>query len=321
MSIIKILEDSKRKEFDKPPKFSYPQRKIMFSLPPWGEMEYSILQNVNTKVGLIMQIGYFKASNRFFKIENFIKDDFMYILRAYKLSIIEFDVFKEAYIFSLYPHRQIILKNFGIKSYGEPQKRLLYQETTRLLKKQVNPQSIFFSMASYLRSHKIEVPTYFALATILTKSLRERDVILADIIESQLKSDTKDLFDKMLSVDEDSNEKKYFLTQLKKAKEVMKPSAIRANIVDYKALKDHYVQIKDLLPLLDISDEMIQYYAHFVIKAQVFQVVRRENKYLMLFCFIVYQYRILGDILVDTFLKATQQFENVAQRESKESVY
>lgn len=51
MSIIKILEDSKRKEFDKPPKFSYPQRKIMFSLPPWGEMEYSILQNVNTKVG------------------------------------------------------------------------------------------------------------------------------------------------------------------------------------------------------------------------------------------------------------------------------
>jgi TnpA family transposase len=292
MSIIKILEDSKRKEFDKPPKFSYPQRKIMFSLPPWGEIEYSILQN-----------------------------DFMYIIRAYKLSIIEFDVFKEAYIFSLYPHRQIILKSFGIKSYGEPQKRLLYQETTRLLKKQVNPQSIFFSMASYLRSHRIEVPTYFALATILTKSLRERDVILADIIESQLKSDTKELFDKMLSVDEDSNEKKYFLTQLKKAKEVMKPSAIRANIVDYKALKDHYVQIKDLLPLLDISDEMIQYYAHFVIKAQVFQVVRRENKYLMLVCFIVYQYRILGDILVDTFLKATQQFENVAQRESKESVY
>ena len=101
----------------------------------------------------------------------------------------------------------------------------------------------------------------------------------------------------------------------------MKPNAIRANIKDYKALKGYYQQIKSILPLLDISDEMIQYYAQFVIRSQIFQVSRRENKHLMLLCFIVYQYRFLGDLLVDTFLRAAQQFENVAQRESKETIY
>jgi hypothetical protein len=99
------------------------------------------------------------------------------------------------------------------------------------------------------------------------------------------------------------------------------PSAIRANISDYKILKKYYEKMKPLLPLLDISDEMIRYYAQFVLRSQVFQVSRRENKYLMLLCFIVYQYRFLGDILIDTFLRATQQFENATQRACKETIY
>lgn len=38
-SLINILDDTQRREFDKPLKFSYTQRKIMFSLPIWAETE------------------------------------------------------------------------------------------------------------------------------------------------------------------------------------------------------------------------------------------------------------------------------------------
>jgi hypothetical protein len=55
MSVIKILDDSQRKEFDKPPKFSYPQRKIMFSLPEWAEIESKTMSNTVNKVGFILQ--------------------------------------------------------------------------------------------------------------------------------------------------------------------------------------------------------------------------------------------------------------------------
>jgi TnpA family transposase len=321
MSIIKILEDTQRKEFDKPPKFSYPQRKIMFSLPLWGEIEYSSMLSENTKIGFLLQLGYFKASGRFFKPDTFSKEDFLYVSRIYKIQNIDFESFKGAYVFSIYPHRQIILKNFGINPYGEKQKEILYQEAIRLLKKQANFRSVFYSLASYLRSHSIEVPAYFPIANILTEAIRKRDSNLINIIQQNLSPELQNIFDKMVSINEESNEKRYLLTQLKKSRELMKPNAIRANIKDYKSLKEYYQQVKSILPLLDISDEMIQYYAQFVIRSQIFQVSRRENKHLMLLCFIVYQYRFLGDLLVDTFLRATQQFENAAQRESKEVIY
>jgi hypothetical protein len=58
MSIIHVLDDSQRREFDKPPKVSHSQRKIMFSLPHWAEIELKSMQHDITKVGFILQIGY-----------------------------------------------------------------------------------------------------------------------------------------------------------------------------------------------------------------------------------------------------------------------
>jgi TnpA family transposase len=322
MSIIKILEDSQRKEFDKPPKFSYPQRKIMFSLPEWAAIEFKTMISSINKIGFIFQLGYFKASGRFFKTETYSKEDFLFINRIYKCSVEDLDTFKLIYDkVDSHRHRQIILENFGISSFDEKQKEMLYQEAIRLSKKQANHRSVFYSLASYLRSHKIEVPAYFSIASILTEAIRKRDSNLITIIQQNLNPELQNIFDKMVAINEESNEKRYLLTQLKRSRELMKPNAIRANIKDYKALKGYYQQIKPILPLLDISDEMVQYYAQFVIRSQIFQVSRRENRYLMLLCFIVYQYRFLGDLLVDTFLRAAQQFENAAQRASKEAIY
>lgn len=321
MSIIHVLDDSQRREFDKPPKFSHSQRKIMFSLPHWAEIELKSMQYDITKMGFILQIGYFKASGRFFKIDTFQKDDFLFVVKSLKLIDIDFYTFKEAYNFSFYPHQQIILENFRVKPFDTHQKENLYQEAVRLLKKQAHPQSVFYSLASFLRTNQVEIPIYYALASILTQAMRKRDVELMEIIKQNLSAEVEGIFEKMLSINEDSPEKVYLLTTLRKSRELMKPSAIRANISDYKILKKYYEKMKPLLPLLDISDEMIRYYAQFVLRSQVFQVSRRENKYLMLLCFIVYQFRFLGDILIDTFLRATQQFENATQRACKEAIY
>ena len=76
MSIIKVLDPTQSREFDKPPKFSYPQRKIMFSLPHWAELELREMQTDLTRLGFILQLGYFKASGRFFKMNTFQKEDF-----------------------------------------------------------------------------------------------------------------------------------------------------------------------------------------------------------------------------------------------------
>jgi TnpA family transposase len=320
MSIIKILEESQRKEFDKPPKLSYAQRKFIFALPQWAELEHKSMLDAN-KVGFTLQMGYFKLSGRFFKTETFYKEDILFIVRLLGLTGFDYSNFKDYYEFRVYPHRHINLINFGISGFGKKEKDFAYQEAIRLLKKQASPSKVFYSLATYLRSHRIEIPTYFALASVITDAFRQRDTLLISLIDKNLSGDIQKIFDKMLSIDENSSEKTYLLTQLKKSQELMKPTAIRANIADYKYLKVIYKQINPLLALMDISDEMIHYYAQFVIRSQVFQVSRRENRYLMLLCFVAYQYRFLGDLLIETFLRAAQQFENTAQRDVKETIY
>jgi|GEM_PF-2060122 len=321
-SIINVLDDTQRREFDKPPKFFYPQRRIMFSLPQWAETEVSFITSPTNRIGFILQMGYFKASGRFFKLETFSKEDFWFALRVFKISGIDYNSFKENYHkVDMFRHRRILLDNFGISQFDAIQKEKLYQEAVRLLKKQSNTRAVFYSLTWFLRSNQIEIPAYFTIANVLTQAIRKRDIQLMEIIRQNLSPQLQEIFEKMLSINEESNEKRYLLTQLRKSHEQMKPNAIRANMKEYKSLKEYYRQVKPLLPLLDISDEMIHYYAQFVLRSQVFQVTRRENKYLMIVCFIVYQYRFLGDLLIDTFLRATQQFENAAKRASKEAIY
>lgn len=321
-SIINVLDDAQRREFDKPPKFSYPQRKIMFSLTQWAETDISLMLSPINKIGLVMQMGYFKGSGRFFKLETFSKEDFGFVVRMLKFTEVKFKALKTGYHkVDAFRHRQLILENFGVSPFDSDQRAKLYGEAVRLLKRQAVPRAIFYSLATFIRSNRVEVPGYFTIAKLLTEAIRKRDATLMGIIDQNISPQLEQTFEKMLSINEDSTEKRYLLTQLQRSREVMRPNAIRANIKDYRSLKTYYQQVAPLLPLLDISDEMIRYYAQFVFRSQIFQVSRRENKYLMLLCFIAYQYRFLGDLLVETFLRATQQFENAAKRVSKETIY
>jgi hypothetical protein len=135
-SLINVLDDTQRREFDKPPKFSYPQRKIMFSLPHWAETELDAMITPTNRIGFILQLGYFKASGRFFKLETYFKDDFAFISRIFKIAETNFITFKEAYHkVDVFRHRQLILENFGVIPFDAIQKENLYLEALRLLKK------------------------------------------------------------------------------------------------------------------------------------------------------------------------------------------
>jgi hypothetical protein len=58
---------------------------------------------------------------------------------------------------------------------------------------------------------------------------------------------------------------------------------------------------------LNISEELIEYYANYVLSAHVFQVRQRTQKYLLLICFVKYQYLYLNDMMIQTFMSTTQQ--------------
>jgi hypothetical protein len=115
----------------------------------------------------------------------------------------------------------------------------------------------------------------------------------------------------------------YKLTLLKKLSQSTKPSKIKETITDLLVVQGLYRDFLPILCALDLNHEGVRYYAHSVIKSEIFQVTRRsgEDRYLHLIAFITHQYFRLQDNLLDVLLNVLQTYLNTAQREHKEVCY
>lgn len=83
-----------------------------------------------------------------------------------------------------------------------------------------------------------------------------------------------------------------------------------------------FTHVHPVVQALDLSKELVRYYARYVERAQVFQVQQQaDKKYLMVLCFVVYQFYQLGDLLTEMLLQAVRTHRNAAQREMQERVY
>ena len=72
----------------------------------------------------------------------------------------------------------------------------------------------------------------------------------------------------------------------------MKPSKIKENVADLQTIRDLYQPLHPIVRALDLTPDGLRYYAHSVIKSEVFQMSRRvdPDRHLHLLCFIAHQY-------------------------------
>lgn len=116
--------------------------------------------------------------------------------------------------------------------------------------------------------------------------------------------------------------KSYELTLLKKFHQSTRPSKIKENIKDLKCLQTLFKKLELVIKHLNLSPEIVKYYAQIVIKSQVFQISRREErKYLYIIVFVIHQYHRLNDLLVEILIQTVQSGINASIREHKETFY
>ena len=113
------------------------------------------------------------------------------------------------------------------------------------------------------------------------------------------------------------------LTLLKRFSHLTKPSKIKSNLTDLKIIRESYQPIAAVVDSIDLTSEGLRYYAHSVIKSEVFQVSRRSDpdRYLHLLCFIAHQYFHFHYLLMDALLIAVQNTLNTCKREHKDQYY
>ena len=322
MTAINILKDNEIELFDFPPCFTDEERDRFFVLPDDNEVKF---RKTETKIGYILQEGYFMSKKKFFFPEHYYTEDVEYVK---KLLGIKYDIdIRKHYNKAIYSfHKQIILNKSGYHSFSDS-KDLFEKEVYELVKTSLRPKEIFDTLLDYLDEKRIEIPRYYIFAEVITKSLNLFENNLTDILDQTLTADQKEMLDHFMDMPLDSNQppsakNPYLITYLKNAEQSVAPGMIKQSLEDFHQIKNLHDPLSDFFKSDAISNELINYYAIWVLKAEHIQfdaIGDTGKKRLYVTSFITYQYKIRQDYFVDTFLQAVQKYYNDAEKYAVQS--
>ena len=118
--------------------------------------------------------------------------------------------------------------------------------------------------------------------------------------------------------DEISARNPYLLTKLERAHAGSGAEENKESLDDFQIISDLHGHFYRAHRITDISDELLNYYAVWVIKAEHVQfdsIVDLPKKRIYLLAFIVYQFRTRQDFFVDTLLVCVKKYHNDTEKE------
>lgn len=121
MSLLTIFTSSEQKSFDSPPKTSSKELVSMFMLSDEiNNIIFNMRSDVN-KIGFMLQLGYFKATGKFFATDQFRNQDIVYLSKLLNIDSDEIDI--EHYTTkSRMSHKKAILALQGWTDFGNTEK-------------------------------------------------------------------------------------------------------------------------------------------------------------------------------------------------------
>lgn len=82
-TLISVLKPMDKKVFESPPVLSGEERLLFFEPGQWAVKKLQTLRTSTNKVGFVLQLGYFKATNKFFQARQFHQEDIVFVAPEY----------------------------------------------------------------------------------------------------------------------------------------------------------------------------------------------------------------------------------------------
>lgn len=303
------------------PRLTVQQRHIYFSISADIEDYVEKIRNPIYKICFVLQLGYFRASGKFFANDLFRSADIKFVCNSLDITIPKLNIDAKMYsVDTRYLHKNYILKTSGWQKFTKKHYNDLHEELSLHAKQQMHPKSLLPIATNYLINRKIELPMYYVLAEIITDVYNKIEDVLVNIVDKSLSENQKAVLDDLIWFDR-KNSKNYKYSALSRAKQFSFSTKI-ANIQDsvktYKLLKAFHSEFSRLYTKLDLSENATSYYSEWVKKAKLFQLKQFTNRakaYLYLLAHIKHQYFRQTDLYVDIILKLVRGTSNVANKQ------
>jgi TnpA family transposase len=324
MPRMQILTAAEHQAFETPPVFSPTEREMFFHISESLQELLAPLRSPTNGVCLVLTVGYFRATKRFFAVP-FPQADVAYVAHQLGYTPDQIDLAAYDAKATASRHRRLTLDYLGFRPFNGQARQEIAQEIHRMIRAQMRPKAMLLQVLKLLETRKTEIPTAYALTELITHESQQHRRALTATIEAHLSPMHRALLDALLDKQEslwqlEPHVQRYKLTLLKRFSQSTKPAKIRANVEDLRILRPLYHEVEAVVHALDLTPEGVRYYANAVLKSRIFQVSRRadDDRHLHLVCFIAHQFLRLHDVLIDILLLAVQSTLHACEREYKE---
>jgi hypothetical protein len=318
---LKILTPSEQQYIYEKPNFSAGEQRTHFRLSQYEkDIVAKKLKGNHSKLYFILQLGYFRFSFRFFKIDlSDVSDDIAYVAKKHFPEIPIEELIIECDKKTKENHYAIILELFSYRFPSTQDRTSLYEKAKTVVLIDANPKYIFKELVRLAIDKKIVLPSYTGMRNIVSKAILVQENKLFEQLESFMNEELKQKIDSLLSKESKS---RYQLTLIKTPAQNFTYKYAKIEREKRDELEPIFVKAKEILLKLKISNLSIKYFAKIVDRYSIFQLKRFEQRKrcFYILCFVYYRYLKVNDALVKTFLHLISKYKGEVKEAVKEQI-
>lgn len=316
---IRILSRIELQNLYDLPAFSPNERLIYFQISPDEKTIMECFKSVESQIYFLLQLGYFKARSMFFECSlTTNNEDVQYLLKQYfSEAVLPLNPINQRTCFDI---QSRILQLFSWQRFDNNAKTKIIKKAAELVKICVDPRYIFDELLDFLDSQQIIVPGYSTLQDIVGKTLTVETKRLNQLIAKNISSAVNQSLQDML---QDEDQKMYGVTLLKRDAKGFNYAEIIKEIDKHQSSVDLFKVAQQLIPILEISEQNIRYYAYLVDYYTVNRLKELEENTakLYLLCYVYYRFERINDNLIHGFLHHLNKYKSEARTYSRDAVF
>lgn len=296
---LSILDEQEVQELFYRPVFSVEDREHYFSMDPDEQMLFESLRHTRSRLLFLLQLGYFKASHRFFVFfwED-VQPDLDYLLNRYLPLESLPDGFPDKK--TRIAQQKMILQCQNYRSFGRHEHQWLLDKSKHLIRIHAEPRFLLTELLSLLETNRTVIPGYSTFQKIIGTAIQHEQQRLGYLV-AQMPDSIKTKLGNLLQREDGTL---YQLTALKKRAKDFSQKETRQEIQKHVAIHPLYEFVCTFLPTLNISNENIHYYASMAEYYPVHRLLHMPDgqAQLYLLCFIRHCFEQISDNLITGFI-------------------
>lgn len=300
------------------PTFSAEERRLYFTLSPVEKVALESLHSIKSRFYFILQLGYFKARHQFFVFSTREVEEDARELQTTSFPDWEFSHFAVTKVTRLKQQR-LILDLFHYRFCDAEARQDLERKAQQVARVSSKPVFLFRELLQYLTEQRLVAPGYSSLQKMIGKVLLYEQQRLGRLVQTHLASTDRESLQVLL----DNPQGMHEITRLKREPKDFSHHEVAREVHRGEQLLPLYRAAQHLLPLLEISNENIKYYASLVGYYSIFRLRQLDSDLVLVYllCFVYHRYQKLHDNLIHSFIHHLRRYRQEAILAAKERVY